>query len=380
MMHNKTLIINDNILSYTSQRGVARYFQYIREGIIAEFGDRVIVYSSEQRDYGAAKHILAPRLAVFRGSARLGIPRFIQRIRQSHMQQWVEKLRPAMLYSPYYGVINTNIPQIFTVHDMIHELFPNYFDIRNRDVRQFVDEKRACIRNASVLIAVSECTAKDMRLLYSPIPESKLRVIHHGVSPAFFRSQHHEDIANRGEMLPRPYFLYVGNRNDYKNFKRLLNAYGQSQLSRIVDLKVISPAGSGFTPAELKIIEANQLNQHVQLQIAASENALRDCYSKALASICPSEYEGFGLPVLEAMASGTLVACSNTSSLPEVGGTVAFYFDPLNIESMAATLKQVSRLSAEERTNRIDVGVAHARTFTWERCQQQTIDAFRRFL
>ena len=102
-------------------------------------------------------------------------------------------------------------------------------------------------------------------------------------------------------------------------------------------------------------------------------------YAAADALLMPSQYEGFGLPILEAMASGTLVATSNTASMPEVGGDIAFYFDPYDTESIAEGLRRIATLSDDERARRIDQGVTRAHTFTWTRCQEQTIEVFRRF-
>jgi glycosyltransferase involved in cell wall biosynthesis len=128
------------------------------------------------------------------------------------------------------------------------------------------------------------------------------------------------------------------------------------------------------------MIEQYRLQGAVRLVNAASEDTLCASYAHAVALLYPSEYEGFGLPVIEAMACGTLVATSCVSSLPEVGGDVALYFDPGNVQSMIECLSQIAHLSQDQRRDRISNGVARARMFTWERCQQQTVDAFRRLM
>jgi glycosyltransferase involved in cell wall biosynthesis len=175
----------------------------------------------------------------------------------------------------------------------------------------------------------------------------------------------------------KPFFLYVGNRRAYKNFSRLLIAYGQSGLAKEFDLRIISPTNTDFSDEEIAYIERYRLRDSLQLMAAVSEHTLRESYAGAAAFVYPSEYEGFGLPVLEAMASGTIVATSNVASMPEVGGEAAFYFDPCNSESIADCLIKVTSLSREQRAERIALGAVQARTFTWERCQQQTVDVFR---
>src|SRR5262249_26644901 len=151
-----------------------------------------------------------------------------------------------------------------------------------------------------------------------------------GVDPFFF-----EPSERKSQNNAKPFLLYVGNRQVYKNFLRLLIAFGQSGLAREFDLRLISPRGGGLSPQEVAFIEQYRLQDSVQLMTAVSDRVLHESYAGATVFVYPSEYEGFGLPVLEAMASGTLVALSDVSSLPEVGGDVGFYFDPQSIDSIA---------------------------------------------
>lgn len=168
----------------------------------------------------------------------------------------------------------------------------------------------------------------------------------------------------------------MGNREAYKNFGGLLEAFGQSGLAPAFDLRVISPHGQTFTRAEWERISAYNLEESVHLASAVNETELRDAYGSAVALAYPSKYEGFGLPVLEAMASGTLVATSDVSSMPEVGGNAAFYFDPRSTEAIAERLREIAALPDEDRNRRLAEGKAWARSFTWKACQQKTVDLF----
>jgi glycosyltransferase involved in cell wall biosynthesis len=223
-------------------------------------------------------------------------------------------------------------------------------------------------------LAISASAARDIVACYPDIDASKIAITPLGVDSGFFEGNHIQQ-----PCVTKPYFLYVGNRRSYKNFGRLLAAFGQSGLARVFDLRVISPGG-GFSADEAARVEQYQLRDSIQLQTNADERTLRESYANAVALIYPSEYEGFGLPVIEALASGTLVAASDVASMPEVGGDVAFYFDPRSAESIADSLHRIVGLSAEQRTQRIEQGVARAHTFTWERCQEQTLAVFRELM
>lgn len=261
------------------------------------------------------------------------------------------------------------------VHDMMYELFPNYFPPHNRYNKRFVAEKKSCLERGAALIATSQNTAHDILTLYPNIPSEKIVIAYQGVEEFFFQVD---------DLLPRstskPFFLYVGHRDVHKNFYRLLVAYGQSGLANEFDLRVISPTSGKFTQQECDVISRYQLQNSVHMLPSADDIQLRKCYAQAVAYVYPSEYEGFGMTVLEAMASGALVATSNVASLPEVGGDVAFYFDPYQPESIATCLREIAELPEERRKARIAHGRARARTFTWNRCVDQFADVLRRFV
>ncbi len=369
MPNNFRIFLNDNIISHASQRGITRYFRKIVDGVVAKYPERTIVYSPETRDYGRAKYIRMPP----RQSPKIrGIG--FNTVLPIALDKWASVLayreRASVVFSPYYGYVQTRTAQVYTVYDMIHELFPQDYPSNNRWTRQLIAAKRRCFERASLLIAISKNTAEDILSCYPYLDETKIVVIHLGVDSAFFEKTY----SNLSDSGP-PFFLYVGHRTANKNFLNLLTTFGQSGLAKQFDLRVISPLESGFDTAEIECVKKYDLQTKVHLINNVPETELRENYANAIAFVYPSHYEGFGLPILEAMASGTLVATSNISSMPEVGGDVAFYFDPHSTESIADCLRQIAYLSAEQRDHRVNQGIVRAEKFTWARCIKQTIAA-----
>jgi glycosyltransferase involved in cell wall biosynthesis len=355
-----TIFIYDSILSRERQRGVERYFRHVADGLIDYFGEQVTIFSSMARNYRMANYIRALPTG-FRGSGRLGI----RRINNLLAGQMADRHQAKVFYSPYFGNVRTASAQVFTVHDMIYELcLP-----RTKAVRTFIDEKRRCIEQATLLIAVSQSTARDIVVCYPHIDPSKIVTIWHGVDDFFFDTPPIPDCGRK------PYFLYVGTRYDYKNFRRAVQAFGQAGLAKDFDLRVISPGRSDkFTRDDFDLLHRYNLRNSVDLKLAVSETELRASYAAATALVYPSECEGFGLPVLEALAAGTLVAAANATSIPEVAGAVALYFEPRSIDSIAEALQRIAVMTKVERQTRIIQGIAHARQFSWARCQQQTVE------
>jgi glycosyltransferase involved in cell wall biosynthesis len=339
-----SIIVNDNI-DHTKQRGVSRVHHQFMDALSCEFGDAIESYRN-------------PYLNLIRDLRS----RYI-RVPDIGAMYTVWKSKARIFYAPHYGYIESKAKKVITVYDMILERFPNYFSPRYLTYRWEIEDKRRCIERADTIIAISESTANDILEIYPQVDPAMIKVVHLGVDNFFFDAVPNPSIA--------PYLLYVGHRSQYKNFRRLLTAFGRSGLAHDFELHVISPSGSGFTLDEIAEMQHLSILNRVKLKASASEDELRRSYANAYAFIYPSEAEGFGLPILEALASGTLVATSNHSSMPEVGGTVAFYFDPHDMDSLAGCLQHLAQLGETERATRIASGRIRARGFSWERTRSQ---------
>ncbi len=184
-------------------RGVTRYFRKIVDGLIAQFGDQVTIYSSDRRDYGTARHLYAPR---FRGIRRLGI-----HDRLASLVAARESV--SVLYSAFFGTTQTRADQVFTVHDILLEMHLREHKPLMWQTDRYVVETRSCVERASLLLAVSQSTARDLRTLYPDLPAQKIVVTLEGVAAEFFAAPAYAAIHDR------PYLLYVGERSGHKNLR-----------------------------------------------------------------------------------------------------------------------------------------------------------------
>ena len=173
-----------------------------------------------------------------------------------------------------------------------------------------------------------------------------------------------------------PFLLYVGNRGGYKNFLRLLEAYGTSPQLKM-GYELICFGGGAFHADELETMRTLGLVSGQVSQLGGDDQMLAKLYEHASAFVFPSLYEGFGIPPLEAMSHDCPVVCSNTSSIPEVVGDAGEYFDPADTESMRAAIERIVT-SDSHRNLLIAKGRERLKHFSWDRCAIETLDIYRK--
>ena len=255
---------------------------------------------------------------------------------------------------------------VATHHDATQEKFPRLF----RNAAAIRARKGRLYRRADIVICVSESARQDLMEIYG-VAEGRTRLVHHGVTPIAETTGPFED----GDT--RPYVLYVGSRSPYKNFLALVRAFANAESARSMRLAVAG--GGAWSDAERAAIGQGGLEDRVLLLPRVDEARLGALYRGAALFVYPSLYEGFGLPPLEAMSAGCPVLVSRTSSLPEMCGDAAYYFDPAADGSLE---QELERLLGDRALlgAKVDAGHLQAGRYTWESAAAGTLAVYREAL
>ncbi len=292
----------------------------------------------------------------------------LQRICEAANQRLVRRLKPDIYHPTYYrpAARPPGTRMVVTMYDMIHEKFPHLFPEDGTTAA-----KLAACEAADAVICISESARQDLLERY-PALEAKTSVVHLAADPNFGAIP---VPANAGPSPP--YGLFVGSRKGYKGFDLTLEAW--REVGRLhPGLRLVCVGGGKFTAAETAEIARYGLRAQVS-QRAADDARLAELYRQAEVFIYPSRYEGFGLPVLEAMACGCPVVCCRASSLPEVGGLAAVYFEPGDAAGLAAAVTTVLGDRAR-RAEMIRAGHEQRRRFSWDECARRTVAIYRQCL
>lgn len=360
------VLFDDQIFSQQRFGGISRYYTELVKGLGARTNVNARLLSPLCTNHYAKR---IPR------SLRVGIPfpamagteSLIWHVNRKLSNQYIKRFRPDVLHQTYYHATRkkayTESRIVTTVHDMIHELFPKEFP----DPEMVTSLKLQATRNADLVICVSENTRKDL-VRITGIDHSKTRVIHHGIDHI-----KPSDLPMSGPH-DKPYLLYVGLRHIYKNFRRVLKAYVKyPDLMDQFDL--VCFGGGALTVSEKELMSRLNIPENKVVVTYGNDQVLSGFYQHADAFLFPSLYEGFGFPPLEAMMHGCPVISSNVSSLPEVLGIAAEYFDPRDTDGLVRAIDGV--VSDPERSSElIALGSVQAKKFTWERCAARTLKSY----
>jgi glycosyltransferase involved in cell wall biosynthesis len=300
---------------------------------------------------------------------------------QVALPRLLHQLHADLYHSAYFLMpYAPGIPVLLTVYDLIPLLFPRQSTLRARLLARWA--MRLALRASRRVIAISDATRSDFLARFRLRPE-KIQAIPLAADPAF-SPQSRETVAAACARhgLPERYLLYLGSNKPHKNLERLIEAWALLQPQPTV--LVIAGAWDGRYPgARLRVAALSRspaplagLEQRVLWLGPVPEADLPALYSGALLFVFPSLYEGFGLPVLEAMACGTPVACSNSSSLPEVAGDAALLANPMDTQDLARAMR--TALEDEGlRQEMSEKGLRRAQGFSWLQTAQHTLETYR---
>ena len=256
--------------------------------------------------------------------------------------------------------------RISTVHDMIPELFP-----KSRRRLDLLTRKLAYVRGSDQLICVSESTRNDLLRVYPEI-RVPITVAYPGVSSEF------TPLAAKLENVAHPYLLHVGNRAGYKDGATLLSAF-LDIASRFPDLILLFVGGGELTAWERRLIAHSRVDQERIKQLSLPDHLIPSAYAHATITVFPSQYEGFGLPAVEAMACGSPLVLAKSSSLPEVGGDAAVYFPPGDHRVLSKILIDLLD-DVGHRREMVSQGLHRSKAFTWDAYAQANMLAYTQVL
>jgi glycosyltransferase involved in cell wall biosynthesis len=296
-------------------------------------------------------------------------------------------LRTAQIYqAQYLGVPDwirgaKHLKFVSTVYDLIPIKFSEMFPASE------VEYLTGLIDGISArdhVICISESTKRDLCEYRSDLDPNHVSVAYLGASPSF---EPCNDLETRQRVrvkyrIPEgPYLLALSSQVAHKNFGRLVESFGALVHEQKIDLNLVISGAAGWAlkPLQDALARWSALSKRIIFTGYAAEEDLPGLYGGSLAFVCPSLYEGFGLPVLEAMQCGVAVLCSNASSIPEVAGEAALYFDPRNCDEISATMLKIWR-DEPLRSSLTAQALSRAKMFTWKRCAEQTLAAYAQVL
>ncbi|MDM9382163.1 glycosyltransferase family 1 protein [Chlorogloeopsis sp. ULAP01] len=317
---------------------------------------------------------------------------------QFQLPKIYQKLKSKLIFSPVpEAPLSSNCRFVVMVHDLIALRFPKRFSPLTNYQRYYIPE---VLRQAQHIICNSQATAKDITDFYK-IPAQKITPIllaydashfrpfgEEGQGEGFFLQIHsptptlplsHSPTIPLSTSSQRPYFLYIGRHDPYKNLHRLISAFAALPSHRDRELWLAGPTDQRYTPLLQVQVEELGITEQVKFLNYVPDDELPKIISGAIALVFPSLWEGFGLPVLEAMACGTPVITSNLSSLPEVAGDAGILINPYKLEEITEAMNTLAT-DAQLRDRLSAAAISRASNFSWEKTGMATVEVLKQYL
>jgi glycosyltransferase involved in cell wall biosynthesis len=374
------IIIDGTIYSSAPSGGVYRYFNEIIPRLSAFPDTEVNIFSpKDANSIPTGNHIKIEKDRLPSGSwlpegnLKNNLRKVKQRVNSILMSKKFSGVKDSVFHSTYYTASPwPDLPQVVTIHDMISELFQETYHLPH--VKELRENKAKCLKTATRVIAISEQTKRDLQKIYN-IPASKIDVIYHGCNFELFSKK--EEARSEKNILEKhsltsPYFLYLGGRLHHKNFSNLLRAFAANPISKDYLLAV---AGTPWDPEESELIKSLNISSRLVWMPSLNEKELPTVYQNATALALPSYYEGFGLPLIEAMAAGCPVVASQAGPFPELAEGAAILFDPFDPKQIGLALEEVS--SPSKRIELIEKGKIQAAKFSWDLSAKKHFESYK---
>ena len=347
--------------------GIGTYIRNLLRQLARIDHDTEYVLLSRQEDLGVAAQLGPNFRAVLEPSPNYSLQE------QIHVPWVLRRERPHVFHAPHY-VLPPAITcrSVVTIHDCIHLMFPQY--LPNRAAYFYARASMwAAVKRSDCILTVSEASKRDILHFFNVAPE-KIVVVYNAIDDHFWLTPPQDEVSRVREryQLDHQFVLYVGNIKPHKNLVRLIEAFDELRRTGFEELKLLIIGDEiSKLPSLRRAVHRHKLHKHVRFLGYVSDDTLRVLYRLASVFVFPSLYEGFGLPPLEAMASGTPVVTSNQSSMPEVTGDAAIHVDPYDVGSIVGGIRRVltdPELAASLRQR----GPARAREFSWAQSVEKT--------
>lgn len=284
-----------------------------------------------------------------------------------------------VVFTPtHYAPRITNIPTVVSIMDLSYIYYPHLF--KRSDLFKLKNWSAYSVKNASYVLTISEFSKKAIIKNYK-VSENKVIVTYPGYDRSIYNTSYKpSDIDSiKRKYNVSDYLMFVGTIQPRKNITILIKAFSKI-VKQMPDLKLILIGKKGWLYEPIFDAMQYYLDKKQILYLDyLKDSEVNLLYGGAKLSVLPSLYEGFGITVIEALASGCPVAVSNVSSLPEIAGNSAFYFDPTSEQGVVDAINKALSINRQKRRDIINKGIKHAENYSWEKCADKTLEVLKRF-
>ncbi|HEY0045267.1 MAG TPA: glycosyltransferase family 1 protein [Flavobacterium sp.] len=353
-------VLLDNIIfSNTRQGGISNYWFELTKYLLNQKDDDVMFYEEMHADLNFHRQQLQiPEDKIIRNvsSYKSSILRRLAAVKPAIDE-------PFLFHSSYYRskVQGKNVKQITTVHDFTHNYYASF-------LKKIVHNslKYSSIRKSSGIICISDNTFKDLRKFCPPSQRQKVTVINNGVGDEYKVIDKSDSVSAdylKGAGIKSKYILYIGSRASYKNFGLA------AQLTNELEGFQLVIVGDELSSNEKRLFNPSSLQRTVTLTNISDQN-LNVLYNFAYAFVYPSAYEGFGIPIIEAMRAGCPVLALDNSSITEVAGGAAILFESAKTSDFKKAISQLE--NSAFKLDLVEKGLKHSTKYSWEKCCRET--------